>query len=146
MQRFHHKTFADVGRLLDLKQAAGQRITVCIPTLNEAGTIGAIVRGIRVPLMERVPLVDEILVVDSASADATREIAAAEGAVVFASADIAPEAKDRPFTDEEMMQKFIDCAMEVMSGAQAEKAGALLMSLDAQDDVGAVLRALVPRD
>jgi 2-methylcitrate dehydratase PrpD len=54
--------------------------------------------------------------------------------------------KSSPFTDEEMMQKFIDCAMEVMSGAQAEKAGALLMSLDAQDDIGAVLRALVPRD
>lgn len=91
MQRFHHKSFADVRRLLDLKQAAGQRITVCIPTLNEAGTIGAIVRMIRSELVERVPLVDEILVVDSASADATRETAAAEGAVVFASADIAPE-------------------------------------------------------
>lgn len=96
MQRFHHKTFADVGRLLDLKQAAGQRITVCIPTLNEAGTIGAIIRSIREELVERVPLVDEILVVDSGSVDATREIAAAEGAVVFASAAIAPETGTHP--------------------------------------------------
>lgn len=91
MQRFHHKNFVDVGRLLDLKQTAGQQVTVCIPTLNEAETIGAIVRGIRTELVERVPLVDEILVVDSASEDATREIAAGEGAEVFASAAIAPE-------------------------------------------------------
>jgi glucosyl-3-phosphoglycerate synthase len=91
VQRFHHKTFADVGRLLDLKQAAGERVTVCIPTLNEAETIGAIVREIRTEFVERVPLVDEILVVDSASEDATREIAAGEGAIVFASAAIAPE-------------------------------------------------------
>jgi glucosyl-3-phosphoglycerate synthase len=91
MQRFHHKNFADVRRLLDLKQAGGEQVTVCIPTLNEAETIGAIVRGIRTELVERVPLVDEILVVDSGSADATRETAAGEGAVVFASAAIAPE-------------------------------------------------------
>lgn len=91
MQRFHHENFADVRRLLDLKQAAGQQVTVCIPTLNEAQTIGSIVRGIRTELVERVPLVDEILVVDSVSVDATREIAASEGAAVFTSAAIAPE-------------------------------------------------------
>lgn len=92
MQRFHYKSFADVWRLLDLKQAAAQQVTVCIPTLNEAETIGAIVRCIREELIERVPLVDEILVVDSASVDGTREIAASEGATVFASAAIAPDA------------------------------------------------------
>jgi glucosyl-3-phosphoglycerate synthase len=89
--RFHHNNFADTGRLLDLKRAAGQQVTVCIPTLNEAGTIGVIVRMIREELVDRVPLVDEILVVDSASVDGTRDIAASEGAVVFESSDIAPE-------------------------------------------------------
>ena len=52
--------------------------------------------------------------------------------------------KSSPFTEDEMMRKFIECAMEVMSAAQAEKAGAALMSLDTADDVGAVLGALVP--
>jgi glucosyl-3-phosphoglycerate synthase len=106
VQRFHHKSFADVRRLLDLKQAAGQRITVCIPTLNEAGTIGAIVRMIRSELVERVPLVDEILVVDSASVDATREIAIAEGAVVFASGDIAPETGTHPGKGENLWKSL----------------------------------------
>jgi glucosyl-3-phosphoglycerate synthase len=91
VQRFHHTQFADIRRLCELKQAAGQRISVCIPTLNEAETIGAIVRGIRELLMERVALVDEILVIDTDSRDGTGRIAEAEGARVFASAEIAPE-------------------------------------------------------
>ena len=70
---------------------SGQRIAVCIPTLNEAETIGSIIRSIRRDLVERAPLIDEILVIDSGSHDKTREIAAAEGARVLLSAEIAPE-------------------------------------------------------
>lgn len=91
MQRFHHSQFADVRRLLDLKLAAGQRVSVCIPTLNEAETIGDIICSIRAALMEHVPLVDEVLVIDSNSTDATRQLAASAGASVFQSAGIAPE-------------------------------------------------------
>ena len=91
MQRFHHSQFAGIRRLLDLKLAAGQRVSVCIPTLNEAETIGAIVGCIHAKLMEELPLVDEVLVIDSNSTDGTRDIAASAGAVVFQSADIAPE-------------------------------------------------------
>ncbi len=91
MQRFHHSQFADIRRLLDLKLSAGQRVSVCIPTLNEAETIGSIVGSIRAELMERVPLVDEVLVIDSNSTDGTRELAASARARVFQSAEIAPE-------------------------------------------------------
>lgn len=90
MQRFHHSQFVDAEALVAMK--ARQRVSVCIPTLNEAETIGAIVATVRNELMERVPLVDEILVIDSNSADRTREIAAEAGARVFQSAEIAPEA------------------------------------------------------
>lgn len=91
MQRFHHSQFADIGRLLELKTAAGANISVCIPTLNEAKTIGTIVGSIRGELMEQTPLVDEVLVIDSNSTDGTRDIAASAGARVFRSAEIAPE-------------------------------------------------------
>lgn len=89
MQRFHHSGFDDSEALVALKNH--QRISVCIPTLNEAETIGSIVETVRHELMERVPLVDEILVIDSDSSDGTREIAATAGARVFRSAEIAPE-------------------------------------------------------
>jgi len=89
MQRFHHSQFADVRALVELK--GRQRISVCIPTLNEAETIGRIVETVRLELVEASPLVNEILVIDSDSSDATREIAAQAGARVFRSAEIAPE-------------------------------------------------------
>jgi glucosyl-3-phosphoglycerate synthase len=91
MQRFHHSQFADIRRLLELKTAAGSRVSVCIPTLNEAETIGFIVSIIRSELMENIPLVDEVLVIDSNSTDDTRRLAASAGAMVFQSAEIAPE-------------------------------------------------------
>ncbi len=89
MQRFHHQQFADAEALVAAK--AGRRVSVCIPTLDEQETIGGIVRTVRRELIERAPLVDEILVIDSGSSDQTRDIAAGEGARVFQSAGIAPQ-------------------------------------------------------
>lgn len=83
---FHHRQFADLEELVTLKGT--QRISVCIPTLNEAETIGQIVSIIRDELAH---LVDEILVIDSDSTDSTREIAAAEGAKVYLSSEILPD-------------------------------------------------------
>ncbi|HSP42698.1 MAG TPA: glucosyl-3-phosphoglycerate synthase [Luteolibacter sp.] len=91
MQRFHHTQFADTRRLCDLKRAAGSVVSVCIPTLNEAATIGHIVGVIRSAFVDDAPLVDEILVIDSGSNDGTRTIAADAGATVRLSAEIAPE-------------------------------------------------------
>jgi glucosyl-3-phosphoglycerate synthase len=79
---FHHREFHDLDRLVQLKEKAGLTISLVFPALNEAETIGAIVRRAREELMEQHPLVDELLVMDSNSNDATRDIAAAEGARV----------------------------------------------------------------
>jgi glucosyl-3-phosphoglycerate synthase len=89
MHRFHHDQFADIPALLAAKD--GRTVSVCIPTLNEGETIGSILRCIRCRLMEEIPLVDEILVIDSGSLDETRAIAAAEGAKVFLSSEIAAD-------------------------------------------------------
>lgn len=86
-KRFHHRQFADVDALVALKMQ--QRISVCIPTLNEADTIGSIVSVIHDSLV-RGGLVDEILVIDSGSLDDTREIAHSAGATVHLADQVPP--------------------------------------------------------
>jgi glucosyl-3-phosphoglycerate synthase len=88
---YHHSRFADLSRLLDAKRARGLRVSVCLPTRNEAATVGLVVRGIREELVDRVPLVDEIVVVDSMSTDGTVEAARDAGAIVHQDRDILPE-------------------------------------------------------
>ncbi len=85
---FHHAEFRDLRRMMTLKEKQGITVSLILPTLNEAATIGPIVRRARKLLMEAVPLVDELLVIDSASDDATCEIAAREGARVVQHADV----------------------------------------------------------
>ncbi len=87
---FHHSEFGDIGRLTALKEKQGLTVSLVLPTLNEAETIGPIVRRAIREMQERFPLLDEILVIDSASEDATREIAAAEGARVVQHPDVLP--------------------------------------------------------
>jgi len=88
MQRFHFSTFSDVRRLAEIKAASGNRISVCVPTLNEAETIGQIVATVREELAGDVGLIDEIIVIDSDSVDATVEVARAAGATVHRSSEV----------------------------------------------------------
>ncbi len=85
---FHHAEFADLRRLVQLKDKQGLSISLVLPTLNEEETIGPIVARAMREMMGRVPLLDEILVIDSASTDRTREIAEAEGARVVGHAQV----------------------------------------------------------
>ncbi|HEY3522368.1 MAG TPA: glucosyl-3-phosphoglycerate synthase [Candidatus Limnocylindrales bacterium] len=87
---FHHAEFSDLRRLVQLKEKQGVSVSLVLPTLNEAETIGPIVRRAVREMMGRVPLLDEILVIDSDSTDATREIAEAEGARVVVHSDVLP--------------------------------------------------------
>jgi glucosyl-3-phosphoglycerate synthase len=87
---YTHLEFADLGRLVELKRQQGLTISLVLPTLNEAATIGPIVRQARRQLMERNALVDELLVIDSASGDETTRIAEDEGARVVAHPDVLP--------------------------------------------------------
>ena len=85
---FHHAEFSDLRRLVALKEAQHLTISLVFPTLDEEETIGLIVRRAMRELVGRVPLVDEVLVIDSASSDRTREMAAAEGARVVQHPDV----------------------------------------------------------
>ncbi|OGO58974.1 MAG: hypothetical protein A2V85_00895 [Chloroflexi bacterium RBG_16_72_14] len=85
---FHHSEFADLARLTALKEKQGITVSLVLPTLNEAETVGPIVRRAIREMQERYPLLDEILVIDSASTDDTRAIAAGEGARVVQHPDV----------------------------------------------------------
>ncbi len=87
---FHSKEFADLRRLVDLKQRQGITISLGLPTLNEQGTIGKVVRTFKHALMDRVPLVDEIVVIDSGSSDRTAAIAQRAGVQVVQHGEILP--------------------------------------------------------
>ncbi len=87
---YHHNEFADIGRLVALKERRELTISAVLPTLNEAATIGPIVRMARAELMEKFPLIDELVVVDSESDDDTRAIAESEGARVVLHSEILP--------------------------------------------------------
>lgn len=67
------------------------RISVVLPARDEEATVGAIVAAVRTDLVERIPLVDEIVVVDSRSRDRTAAVAAAAGAGVVAQDAVLPE-------------------------------------------------------
>jgi glucosyl-3-phosphoglycerate synthase len=66
----------------------GTSISVVIPARNEEATVGAIVATIRKHLCDEVALVDEIVVVDSRSTDATAIVARAAGARVVHQDDV----------------------------------------------------------
>lgn len=85
---WHHSRFADIQRLVDLKEKKGLSISLAFPTLNEEATIGKEILIIRTELMDRYPLVDEIVVIDSSSQDRTRAIAERYGAKVYQSKHI----------------------------------------------------------
>lgn len=70
-----------LDELVRLRERRGLSISVCLPALNEATTIGAICTRCR-SLMDA-GLVQQLVVVDSGSVDATGDIARAAGAEVY---------------------------------------------------------------
>jgi nucleotide-binding universal stress UspA family protein len=88
---FSSSEFADLRKLVEAKERQNIRISVGLPTLNEEATLARVIRAIRTRLVERFPLVDEIVVIDSDSTDRTREIARAEGVPVHIHSQILPD-------------------------------------------------------
>lgn len=82
---YHHGAFHAAG-LAAAK--AGRTVSVVIPARDEEGTIADIVAAVGRHLVDEVALVDEVVVVDDRSADATGARAAEAGARVVSSAEV----------------------------------------------------------
>lgn len=82
----------DDWSLDQLMAAKGEtRVSLVVPARNEAATVGAVVTRVREALLDTVGLLDEVIVIDSDSTDATFEVATDAGAKVYRSADIRPD-------------------------------------------------------
>ena len=80
---FHADEFSRLRDLVEMKQQQGLSISLALPALNEEGTVSRVIRMMKKELMQRAPLLDEIVLIDSNSTDRTREIAAKEDIPVY---------------------------------------------------------------
>lgn len=92
---FHHSAFDNIKELIAIKEKKGQKISLCLPTLNEEKTIGKEIVLLKSELMDRYPLLDELAIIDSGSTDKTCEIASSFGADVYVSKDILPSTGEK---------------------------------------------------
>ncbi|MGK4582466.1 glucosyl-3-phosphoglycerate synthase [Kitasatospora sp. HPMI-4] len=122
--RDHSWTAADrpAEALLAAKRAAGRAgtVSVVLPALDEEPTVGEIVRTIRRELMERLPLVDELVVVDSGSVDRTAELAAAAGARVVHRDDLLPRIPAVPGKGEVLWRSLLATSGEIVCFIDAD--------------------------
>ncbi|WP_019874867.1 glucosyl-3-phosphoglycerate synthase [Sporichthya polymorpha] len=94
-------------QVLAAKNAADVTVSVVLPALNEEATVGAIVEAIGRELVERTPLVDELLVIDSGSTDRTAERAFAAGARVVPRDDVLPRIPSVPGKGEVLWRSLL---------------------------------------
>ncbi len=73
---YHSGEFADLNHLLGLKREQKLKVSLALPALDEEETVGHVIDTLKQALMDKVPLLDEIVFIDSNSSDRTREIAA----------------------------------------------------------------------
>jgi glucosyl-3-phosphoglycerate synthase len=98
--------------LLAAKQ--GRAVSLVVPARNEAATVGDVVGRVREALVDTVALLDEIVVIDSDSTDATYEVATDAGAVVHRSAEIRPDLGTFPGKGEAMWKSLFVTRGEVV--------------------------------
>ncbi len=108
-----------LDRVLAAKR--GTRVSVVLPALNEEATVGDIVSVIRRELMTgSVPLVDELVVIDSGSTDRTAEVAAAAGARVVARDAILPRIPAVPGKGEVLWRSLMVTSGDVVCFVDAD--------------------------
>jgi len=88
---FRSDEFAELERLVALKEEQDLTISLGLPALNEEETVGNVIQTIKMALMEQMALLDEMVLIDSRSVDRTRKIAADLGIPVYIHQEILPQ-------------------------------------------------------
>ncbi|BAG20058.1 glucosyl-3-phosphoglycerate synthase [Streptomyces griseus] len=111
-----------LNRLADARDAdpRSTSVSVVLPALNEEATVGAIVAVIRRELMEKVRLVDELVVIDSGSTDATAAVARAAGARVVHRDAILPRIPALPGKGEVLWRSLLVTSGEIVCFIDAD--------------------------
>jgi glucosyl-3-phosphoglycerate synthase len=100
------------------KARTGTTAAVVIPARDEEATVGTVV-GAYLPLREA-GLVDEVLVVDSLSTDATAEAAATAGATVVAVGQVHPEVPAVPGKGEALWRGLLATRCDLVAYCDAD--------------------------
>lgn len=104
---FHAEEFSNLKDLLALKEKQGSTISLALPTLNEEATVGKVIRTVKKELMEKYPLLDEIVLIDSNSTDRTRQIAKSLDIPVYIHQHLLPEMGSRPGKGEALWKSLL---------------------------------------
>jgi glucosyl-3-phosphoglycerate synthase len=119
-RRTYHYSQFEPAKLRAAKERLGLTVSVCLPTRDEAATVGDIVRALRKRLLERSRLIDEIVVMDAGSVDDTVVIALAEGARVFREQDVLPEVGPGSGKGEALWKSLHACQGDVICWIDAD--------------------------
>jgi glucosyl-3-phosphoglycerate synthase len=106
-QRTSHWRDWPADRLLSWKRQRGSRISVVIPARDEEATVGDVVGALQDELVIGVPLIDELVVMDSDSVDATATVAERAGAQVYRCQDVAADLGAHPGKGEALWKSLL---------------------------------------
>jgi glucosyl-3-phosphoglycerate synthase len=104
---FHADEFANLQQLMSLKEKQGSTISLAMPALNEEKTVGKVITTIKKALMDDIPLIDEIVLIDSNSSDLTCQIAEDLGIPVYVHQQILPEMSPRDGKGEALWKSLL---------------------------------------
>ncbi len=99
--------FANLDDLVARKRDQGVSISLAFPSLNEEATVGKVIRTIKGALQDRVPLLDEIALMDSDSSDRTREIAERLGISIYIHQHLLPRLGPRSGKGEALWKSLL---------------------------------------
>ncbi len=106
--------------LVEAKARHGHTVSVCLPARDEEATVGRVVATVRRSLVERLHLVDEVVVMDDGSSDATADAARGEGARVFPVHDLLADLPAGAGKGNAMWKSLYVCEGDVLCWVDAD--------------------------